>query len=311
MKIFLLGASGFVGTNVLPDLLRASIEVVALYREPKEKASCPTVTGLSWMSIHEALLRPVTGFDSLLSFAGIGSPAAFEQQPQIMAAAEIDIAVLISNLAARYGLRSVQFLSSAGAVYGEGSGDEANGVDGYIFTERSECNPVAVYGRSKLAAERYLAARLAVVAPGTVLSILRATNIYGIRYSKAGQQGLINALIDRWRGGLPITQYGDGLIYRDYLFATDLAEAHLACLRQPVAGLFNIGVGRSHSILDVIAAVETATGSRFERQLLPARTFDVRYMAVSIDKARTLLGWSPQVSLAGGISRILDFQPSN
>lgn len=311
MKILLLGASGFVGTNVLPHLLQAGVHVVALFRNPESKARFPAVAGLSWMSIDEALQRPLSGVDSLLSFAGVGSPTAFEQHAKAMAAAELAIAESISNLAASYKLRSVQYLSTAGAVYGEGWVEEAGSGHGRVFTEESECHPVSVYGRSKLAAERHLAARLAAVAPNTTLSVLRATNIYGLRYAKAGHQGLINALLDRRRLGLPITQYGDGLIYRDYLFTSDLAAAHLACLRRPVAGLFNIGSGRSHSILEVVAAVESATGLLFERHQLPARDFDVRYSAVSVDKARTLLGWSPLISLDEGISHILDFQQLN
>jgi UDP-glucose 4-epimerase len=256
MKILILGASGFVGTNVLPYLLQAGVDVIALCRNPESQASLPAVAGLSWMSIDEVLQRPLSGVDSLLSFAGVGSPTAFEHQAEVMAAAELAIAESIGNIAACHKLRNVQYLSTAGAVYGEGWVEDAGGGHGRVFTEESECHPVSVYGRCKLGAEKHLAARLEAVAPNTTLSVLRATNIYGLRYAKAGQQGLINAIIDRRRLGLPITQYGDGLIYRDYLFASDLAAAHLACLRQPVAGLFNIGSGRSHSILEFVAAVE-------------------------------------------------------
>jgi UDP-glucose 4-epimerase len=311
MKVLLLGASGFVGSNVLPELLRAGVEVVSLCRNPESHVGRPSVPGLSWISIDEALQRPVSGIDSLLSLAGVGSPSLFEQQPEAMAAAEQGITELISDLAVSHRLNSVQYLSTAGGVYGEGWVGELDGGYGQVLTEESECQPVSVYGKCKLFAEKHLTARLELLSPDTTLSIIRATNIYGLRYQKAGQQGLINALLDQCYQGTPVTLYGDGLVYRDYLFASDLAAAHLACLARPASGIFNIGAGYSHSILQVIAAVEFATGSCLKRLQAPERIFDVRYSAVSIDKARALFGWSPLVDLGEGISKIISFYRSN
>jgi UDP-glucose 4-epimerase len=230
----------------------------------------------------------------------VGNPTVFETAPQTWAAAELQITDTIATLARLHRARNVVYLSTAGAAYGEGWRDG----QGHAFRETDPCHPVSVYGQSKLAAEYRLAGLLAAPASDVSFTVLRASNIYGLRYAKGGQQGLVNALVERARLRLPITVFGDGLIYRDYLFSGDLSTALLALLLRPASGLFNIAFGRSHSILDVIAAVEAVMAIRFERLNAPARGFDVKYSGLSIENAKASLGWMPAVGLEQGIARI-------
>lgn len=307
MKVMILGASGFVGMNVLQSFLQAGIEVVVVGRTASSSPLISTMEGAQYVTLDDVQRTPIKGIDALISFAGVGIPSAFEKDPHGLSAAEFGIADLITSLAIAHEVSSVIYLSTAGAAYGEGWIADSDGSQGrgHVFKETSPCRPVSVYGQIKVAAEARLAMQLKASAPSVKLGVLRASNIYGLHYNKAGQQGLINALVDRWRQRMPITVFGDGLIYRDYLFASDLASALLAFVSRTMAGIFNIGSGSSHSIIDVIVAVETVTGYRFKREHAPARGFDVKYCALSIAKAYECLEWQPQVNLHAGIERVV------
>jgi UDP-glucose 4-epimerase len=299
MKVLVLGATGFVGTNVLPSLQSQGVEVISVGRH----APTPAAGGSAqWMSQCEALSKSVPDLDAVWCLAGVGNPNAFEANPSQSAAAELDIANCVVALATLHAVPSVVYLSTAGAAYGEGwrQGEP------HRFLESDTCQPTSVYGRSKLAAEDFLIQQMPAKAPDARLTIFRASNIYGPRYAKAGQQGLVNALIERARARQAITVFGDGLVYRDYLYASDLAEALLSPAKTTASGIFNIAFGQSHSILEVIEAVEQVMDMRFDRVFAPARPFDVKYSALSVSKARRELGWKPHTDLLSGISLILE-----
>ena len=106
----------------------------------------------------------------------------------------------------------------------------------------------------------------------------------------------------------------DGTGVRDYLHVQDLAEGHVAALRHlathPGATTLNLGLGRGHSVLEVVAAFERACGRRITRTLAPRRPGDVAsYYA---DPARALetcsaggrrAGWTQSAPTRGAGSR--------
>jgi UDP-glucose 4-epimerase len=306
VRILLLGATGFIGTNLLPGLLASGCEVYAVTRKtgaPAGVKSTDIAAGLHWLpesSLLEGTKLPP--LDAILSAAGVGAPSLFEMDPIAGLEAELQIADRVCQLAVKHQVARIISISSAGAVYGEGWKENRRTT----FQEKDICSPISVYGKCKLASEQRLVERLNAARLGDRLVILRVSNIYGLHYHKNGRQGLVNNLIDHALAHQPITIYGDGLIYRDYLYSSDLASAILNALRGKSSGVFNIAAGCSHSILDVIAEVEQAAGEVFQREYAPARGFDVRCSALSIAQAKETLGWSPMISLRGGIDLLLE-----
>jgi nucleoside-diphosphate-sugar epimerase len=65
----------------------------------------------------------------------------------------------------------------------------------------------------------------------------------------------------------------------------------------------NIGCGASYSVLDLIAAVEKATGRPLEPRFGPARVGDVKHSFANIDRARARIGYEPQVTFSDGVGR--------
>ena len=301
MKLIILGATGFIGSNILPLLEDLGYEIYAVQRKPNQPQD-HIAGAVHWLMQAELLDLPSgLGANAILSIAGGGEPAAFETDPVAALTTELKIADFASALALKFQATRIIYLSSGGAIYGDGW---KNGHQ-LVFEENDTCYPVSTYGKCKLASEIRLAEQLDSIGLLSGLVILRASNVYGLHYAKIGRQGLINSVVERALDRRPITVYGDGLIYRDYLFASDLAYAITKALHADAGGVFNIATGCSHSILDVIKQVEESVGYCFEKRFEPARGIDVKYSALSIRKAQRVLGWSPAVSLKRGIDLVL------
>jgi UDP-glucose 4-epimerase len=301
VKLLVLGASGFVGSNIIGPLADLGYQVYAVQRKRHVQLDI-LGNGVRWVGQAELFdSRFEIAPDAILSLAGIGEPAAFENDPAGALAGELAIADTLAALVCKFQVPRVIYLSSGGAVYGEGWDDGRCRV----FDEGVICHPLSTYGKCKLASEERLSHRLRSSGLLDSMIILRASNVYGLHYVKSGRQGLINALVERSFDRRPVPIYGDGLIYRDYLFGKDLASAIDCALQASTTGVFNIAAGRSHNILEVLERVERAVGAPLEKRFEASRQIDVRYSALSVRKAASLLKWQSSTSLESGIAQVV------
>jgi UDP-glucose 4-epimerase len=115
---------------------------------------------------------------------------------------------------------------------------------------------------------------------------------------------LIPLLIRAVVSGNPVTIFGDdyetpdGTCIRDYVHVTDLAEAHVVAIEKLLADgtsdVFNVGTGTGQSVLEVIRAVEQATGRKVPREIGPRRAGDPAVLVANSDKLKRSLGWAPK-----------------
>jgi UDP-glucose 4-epimerase len=91
---------------------------------------------------------------------------------------------------------------------------------------------------------------------------------------------------------------------RDFIFVDDVVDALLAaaCDRSD-ARIFNVGSGRGRTVGEVIAAVEGMLHKKVMVRWQPGRPADVPVSVVSIERAATVLGWSPRTSFEQGLQR--------
>ena len=92
----------------------------------------------------------------------------------------------------------------------------------------------------------------------------------------------------------------DGTAVRDYIHVMDLADAHVRALHYLLAGKpgmqTNIGTGQGHSVRDVIRAVQEVSGQRIQVEYGPRRLGDAASLIADPSRARSMLGWTPQLS---------------
>ena len=91
----------------------------------------------------------------------------------------------------------------------------------------------------------------------------------------------------------------DGTAVRDYVHVSDLALAHVRALEHLLAGgesrALNLGVGRGHSVAEVIGAVERASGRKVPAQHAPRRPGDTPILVADPSAANALLGWRASI----------------
>jgi UDP-glucose 4-epimerase len=115
----------------------------------------------------------------------------------------------------------------------------------------------------------------------------------------------IAALLD----GTPVTVYGDGLQTRDFTYVVNVVNAILLAAQTPaVAGqTLNIACGERTSLNSVLEELSRLSGGCCAIDRKPARPGDIRHAWADIDRARTLLGYAPDVRLAEGLRRTFEW----
>lgn len=92
----------------------------------------------------------------------------------------------------------------------------------------------------------------------------------------------------------------DGSCVRDYVHVTDLADAHVSALEKLLGGapsdFVNLGTGRGFSVLQVIEQAAAVTGKKISYEIVGRRPGDPAVLIASNAKARTALGWKPNLS---------------
>ncbi len=194
-------------------------------------------------------------------------------------------------------------LASTSAAYGDSP-----------FVSKRESDPVAPlspYAAAKLAAEAYC--RSFVTSFGLETVILRYFNVFGPRQDP---QSEYSAVIPRFvsmilSGNQPII-YGDGEQSRDFVFVGDVARANLLAATVPgIAGsTFNIGRGERTSLLELLHRLSEILGQSIQPIHEPARVGDIRDSLADINQARKNLQFDPQVSIADGLSKSVDYYRS-
>jgi CDP-paratose 2-epimerase len=170
------------------------------------------------------------------------------------------------------------------------------------------------YGCSKGAADQYTLdyARIYQI-PATSF---RQSCIYGPRQFGMEDQGWVAWFAITSMLGGNITIFGDGRQVRDALHVDDLVRAYEAAVLAPdkVAGqAFNVGGGPHQvlSLLDLVELIERRLQRRIPLRWDDWRPGDQRVYVSDIRKLATTLKWKPEISVADGVERLLDWIESN
>jgi UDP-glucose 4-epimerase len=209
----------------------------------------------------------------------------------------------VLDAARRHGARRVVYAASSSA-YGNTSGNEA-------ISEEVGLDPLSPYAAAKLAGEYY--ARAFTSSYGLETVALRFFNVFGPKQrADSPYSGVIAIFIAAMSAGKAPTVHGDGLQSRDFIYVNDAVQAlWKAAETAEVAGrIFNIGRGRSTTVLDLVAALTRVLGINIVPVHGPPRPGDVRHSRADISRARQQLGYEPATSLEEGLKRTVQWYRS-
>ncbi len=142
---------------------------------------------------------------------------------------------------------------------------------------------------------------------------LRFFNVYGPRQDpKSPYTGVISIFAERMLDGLPLTVYGDGEQYRDFIYVSDIVRALVVAMeRQDMAArVYNVSRGEGTSLLTLIAALERVMGRKADVHHAPARPGDPRRSVGSPALIAAELGVTATVGLEQGLANLLQWLES-
>lgn len=302
-RYLVTGGGGFIGSHVVDELLSRGHGVKVLdnfstgRRQNIEHFAHDIELVEGDVRSYERANAAVKGVDAVIHLAALPSVPRSVQDP--LTTSEVNVTGTLNVLLAARD-REVRrvVIASSSSVYGANN----------FLPKHEELipHPISPYGVSKLAAEQYAMAFNAVYGLETVA--LRYFNVFGPRQDPNSQYSGVVALFLRLaaEGNRP-TVCGDGTQTRDFTYVSNVVDATLLALEAPEASgsVLNIGCGAAYSVLDLIAAVEKATGRPLEPLFGPARPGDVMHSFANVDRARARLGYEPRVTFADGIEHAL------
>lgn len=304
MRIVVTGGAGYIGIHSVRELARRGHEVV-IY-DNLSTGHRPFANSFEFIEgdIGDSTrLRPaLRGAQAIMHFAAHAYVGESVENPRKYFHNNVECALTLLNTCIDSGVKNFVF-SSTCAVYG---------IPVTVpITEDNPREPINPYGATKLLFEHALSAYSR--AYGLRFAALRYFNAAGA--DDAGDIGeahdpethLIPLALEATQGLRTLEVFGndyptpDGTCIRDYIHVNDLAEAHALALEylagggQPVA--LNLGTGEGHSVMEVLAAVEAATGSPPKRRYGPRRPGDPPVLVADPKRAAKVLGWKARRSL--------------
>jgi dTDP-glucose 4,6-dehydratase len=164
--------------------------------------------------------------------------------------------------------------------------------------------PRSVYDEAKRYAEALVMAYHRT--HGLNTHLVRIFNTYGPRLHPGDGRVISNFMMQALRGEA-LTVYGEGHQTRSFCYVDDLIEGMVRLSRSEEHLPVNIGNPNEFTILECAQAVLKATGSKSALRFEPLPQDDPARRQPDITRARTLLGWEPQIALADGLNRSLPY----
>jgi dTDP-glucose 4,6-dehydratase len=164
--------------------------------------------------------------------------------------------------------------------------------------------PRGCYDEAKRAAEAFAMAYKR--AHGVDTRIIRIFNTHGPRMQVSDGRAVPNFMAQAIRGK-PITVYGDGSQTRSLCYVSDLVRGVLAVLERGDEMPVNLGNPHEVTVLQLAETIVKLAGSKSEIVHRDLPVDDPKQRQPDITRARSLLGWEPEVSLEDGLRRTLEY----
>jgi UDP-glucose 4-epimerase len=304
-RVLVTGGAGFIGSHVADEFIAKGWDVTIVDDlSSGKRENLPEKAKFHEIGVNSPEFSTLAGtgnFDVVAHLAGqidvrksVADPIA-DANTNILGTLN-----LMETLRKNDARTRVVFTSTGGALYGD-----FNTPPNF---ETYPKDPESPYAIAKLSVEYYLAYYSRV--HDRECAAVRFGNVYGPRQDPHGEAGVVAIFCGRILDNRPLTVFGDGLQTRDYVYVGDVARAVWLAATKPLpekgrldARGFNVGTGKGTSVLEIAKLLEKTAGSDIKVEFAPHRPGEQQESFVNADKARELLTWAPEVTLAEGLAK--------
>lgn len=331
MAILVTGGAGYIGSHTTVELLTAGHEVIILddfsNSSPKVLDRLKTITGKNIAFYEGSILdKPFlnkifkeNNIEAVIHFAAFKAVGESVKEPLKYYHNNIAGTISLLEVMAENKVKNIVFSSSA-TVYG------MNNIS--PLTEDMPTSATNPYGYTKVMMEQIL---------NDVAFADKEWSVTNLRYFNpigAHESGLIGEAPN----GVPnnimpyITQVAvgklqelsifgddydtpDGTGVRDYIHVIDLAKGHVLALKDNLATtgshVYNLGAGQGYSVLDLVKTFEKENNVTIPYTIKPRRAGDIATCYANSNKAKEVLGWTAQKTLADMVRDSWKWQSQN
>ena len=302
MKILVTGGAGFIGSNIVDELIEKKHKVVIVdnlatgnIKNVNKKAKFYKVSVCDKKKIDEIFKKEK--IDIVIHHAAQLDVRKSVEDPCFDADVNIKGALNILEACKNTKVKKIIFASSGGTIYGE-CGTKAP-------DEKAFANPLSPYGVAKLSVEHYIKAYSALY--GLKYTILRYANVYGPRQDVNGEAGVVAIFIGRMSQNKEFFIFGDGKQLRDYVYVKDVVSANIKSLTKGNNEVINIGTNKTTSVTKLAQELSKIIGYKNKPVFKPKRNGELFKSFLNISKAKKVLGWEPKVDIIKGLKNTVEY----
>ena len=297
-KVLVTGAGGYIGTQLVRDLVESGHEVTAIDRfffgrEPLAKFINNKKVNIVQKDIRDLAEKDFVGHDAVCDLACLSNDPAGEMDPQLTYSINRDGRIHVAKTAKSAGVGKY-IISSSCSVYGKGEEPQ--------LSETSKTNPISVYAKSTLEAEQE---NLSIADNNFSVTSLRNATVFGLS-TRMRFDLVVNLMtLTAFQKGRIIVM-GGGLQWRPLVHLSDVSKAFLSVISSNVGlvnkEIFNVGLD-NFQIKNLAYLVREELPFNVEIDLAPDDA-DKRDYNVLFNKAQEKLGFLAKISVNQGIKDI-------
>ncbi len=302
-RVVITGAAGFIGSHLSHTLLDRGYSVVGI-----DNLLTGDIANIAHLANRDFtfIKHDVTNYiyidgpvDAVLHWASPASPIDYLELPiptlKVGALGTHKALGLAKEKKARF------VLASTSEVYGDPL--EHPQKETY-WGNVNPVGPRGVYDEAKRFAEAMTMAYHRY--HGVDAKIVRIFNTYGPRM-RINDGRSVPAFMSQALRNEDVTIFGDGSQTRSFCYVSDLVDGILRLMESDVNEPVNIGNPHELTITQIAETIIRMTGSSSRLVHRPLPEDDPKVRRPDITRARTLLGWEPEVSLEDGLARTIEY----
>lgn len=305
MNITILGATSFIGINLIIELAKDEENFITLFDlneeffVPINKLSLKNVRIIcSEYNINTDFETILKGTDVVYHLISTTVPTTSNKKISEELSSNIIVTTKILEACVKCSVKKFIFMSSGGTVYGK------EGI--CPLKEDTLTNPISSYGVQKLTIEKLL--YIYEYLYNLDYKIIRLANPYGPFQRPNGIQGVITTFVYKALTNQKINVFGDGSVVRDFIYIDDAVRAIINISKDDSEiKLFNLGSGYGISIKEILDNIGQALDVSLDVEYSENRSVDIPVNYLDISRYEGVFGKLSPISIKEGILKTADF----